>query len=90
MQVVFSRRGRLIGGGLAASPALNQRTNGPELIVCIGETGFEPATARPPAGCATRLRHSPWGLAFCPIAGLGSSLARFDAWAIALGERLFA
>ena len=25
----------------------------------IGETGFEPATARPPAGCATRLRHSP-------------------------------
>src|SRR5687768_12211989 len=24
----------------------------------IGETGFEPATARPPAGCATRLRHS--------------------------------
>jgi serine phosphatase RsbU (regulator of sigma subunit)/PAS domain-containing protein len=29
---------------------------GPE----VGETGFEPATARPPAGCATRLRHSPW------------------------------
>jgi hypothetical protein len=28
----------------------------------IGETGFEPATARPPAGCATRLRHSPWCL----------------------------
>ena len=26
----------------------------------IGETGFEPAAARPPAGCATRLRHSPW------------------------------
>ena len=26
----------------------------------IGETGFEPATFRPPAGCATRLRHSPW------------------------------
>src|SRR4051812_36753513 len=25
----------------------------------VGETGFEPATARPPAGCATRLRHSP-------------------------------
>src|SRR5258707_7901358 len=29
-------------------------------ILVIGETGFEPATARPPAGCATRLRHSPW------------------------------
>lgn len=28
----------------------------------VGETGFEPATARPPAGCATRLRHSP----ICP------------------------
>src|SRR6187200_3439595 len=28
----------------------------------IGETGFEPAPARPPAECATRLRHSPWGL----------------------------
>jgi site-specific DNA recombinase len=28
----------------------------------VGETGFEPATARPPAGCATRLRHSPWQL----------------------------
>src|SRR5215217_3079481 len=26
----------------------------------VGETGFKPATARPPAGCATRLRHSPW------------------------------
>jgi site-specific DNA recombinase len=25
----------------------------------VGETGFEPATFRPPAGCATRLRHSP-------------------------------
>jgi hypothetical protein len=32
----------------------------PEVVVCIGETGFEPATARPPAECATRLRHSPW------------------------------
>jgi hypothetical protein len=30
--------------------------------VLVGETGFEPATARPPAECATRLRHSPWGL----------------------------
>ena len=29
-------------------------------ISSVGETGFEPATARPPAGCATRLRHSPW------------------------------
>jgi hypothetical protein len=29
----------------------------------VGETGFEPATFRPPAGCATRLRHSPWYVA---------------------------
>ena len=36
----------------------------------IGETGFEPATARPPAGCATRLRHSPWP---GPILGPGGS-----------------
>ena len=28
----------------------------------IGATGFEPATARPPAECATRLRHAPCGL----------------------------
>ena len=25
----------------------------------VGATGFEPATARPPAVCATRLRHAP-------------------------------
>ena len=36
----------------------------------IGETGFEPATARPPAGCATRLRHSPWSSdSTCPRLG---------------------
>jgi site-specific DNA recombinase len=33
---------------------------GSNFINMVGETGFEPATARPPAGCATRLRHSPW------------------------------
>src|SRR3954466_12956418 len=36
----------------------------------VGETGFEPATARPPAECATRLRHSPWGFHFDGSAGL--------------------
>jgi hypothetical protein len=40
------------------------RTSFRNMTICrsfsIGETGFEPATARPPAGCATRLRHSPW------------------------------
>ena len=39
--------------------------------VIVGETGFEPATARPPAGCATRLRHSPW-LLLCARAGDGN------------------
>src|SRR3954467_12349761 len=28
----------------------------------VGARGFEPPTARPPAGCATRLRHAPKGL----------------------------
>jgi hypothetical protein len=36
----------------------------------IGETGFEPATARPPAGCATRLRHSPWSPPILRVAGV--------------------
>jgi hypothetical protein len=35
----------------------------------IGATGFEPATFRPPAGCATRLRHAPM---YVP-AGLGTA-----------------
>ena len=34
-------------------------TRPPRRPTQVGETGFEPATARPPAGCATRLRHSP-------------------------------
>src|SRR5689334_24425307 len=42
-------------------PRLPQAKTPPERgFPPIGETGFEPATARPPAGCATRLRHSPW------------------------------
>jgi hypothetical protein len=45
---VVTRAGASSGGG-----------SNEELL--IGETGFEPATARPPAECATRLRHSPWG-----------------------------
>ena len=28
-------------------------------FVLVGMTGFEPATTRPPAECATRLRHIP-------------------------------
>src|SRR3954451_18737823 len=36
----------------------------------IGATGFEPATARPPAECATRLRHAPLG----PILARGRRL----------------
>src|SRR5439155_18317260 len=30
------------------------------LFKLVGATGFEPATFRPPAECATRLRHAPW------------------------------
>ena len=57
--------------------------NAPDLIVCIGETGFEPATARPPAECATRLRHSPWGLHFDGLtdaASLGTSCLLCMVW----------
>jgi hypothetical protein len=42
------------------SPEIATRYKDLNLRLFIGETGFEPATARPPAGCATRLRHSPW------------------------------
>jgi hypothetical protein len=42
----------------------------------IGETGFEPATARPPAGCATRLRHSPWCSSILRTKPTGHSPAR--------------
>ena len=42
------------------SPGFAARCKVLNLRLFIGETGFEPATARPPAGCATRLRHSPW------------------------------
>src|SRR5215207_1244789 len=58
------------------------------LSAVIGETGFEPATARPPAGCATRLRHSP----ICP-----SSLERatgiepaLEAWKASVQPQHFA
>ncbi len=40
----------------SASPGASPGRSGP---ASIGATGFEPATARPPAGCATRLRHAP-------------------------------
>src|SRR5436305_9214204 len=31
------------------------------MLAClVGAVGFEPTTFRPPAGCATRLRHAPW------------------------------
>jgi hypothetical protein len=32
----------------------------------IGARGFEPPTARPPAGCATRLRHTPFAGQYSP------------------------
>ncbi len=44
-------------GGQNSAVAFNG--GGSNKAQIVGETGFEPATARPPAGCATRLRHSP-------------------------------
>src|SRR3954469_19006276 len=45
----------------------------------IGETGFEPATARPPAGCATRLRHSPMLFALERATGIEPALRAWKA-----------
>jgi site-specific DNA recombinase len=49
---------RLVGEAVTGTGASSGGGSNEELL--IGETGFEPATARPPAECATRLRHSPW------------------------------
>lgn len=51
----------------------------------IGETGFEPATARPPAGCATRLRHSPY--VFKRATGIEPAL---EAWKASVQPQHFA
>ena len=47
-------------GGEAVTKTGPSSGGGSNEELLIGETGFEPATARPPAECATRLRHSPW------------------------------
>ena len=47
----------LVGASATSAPLRDGGLNANKMV---GETGFEPATARPPAGCATRLRHSPW------------------------------
>ena len=51
---------RLIPVKVLCLLAKTLKTSDLQGFLVIGETGFEPATARPPAGCATRLRHSPW------------------------------
>src|SRR5580704_4704598 len=51
---------QLFPSGQKDRPRPTQKTAHFQAFRLIGETGFEPATARPPAGCATRLRHSPW------------------------------
>src|SRR5205085_10159142 len=55
------RTGYCPAGRKAASKACSPQH--PRMLPClIGATGFEPATARPPAECATRLRHAPWSI----------------------------
>src|SRR5215207_1520291 len=56
-------------------------------LLLIGETGFEPATARPPAGCATRLRHSPWTLQTERATGIEPAL---EAWKASVQPQHFA
>src|ERR1700692_3680402 len=53
-------RTRIEHGALGPAPLTARKTSLLQAFLVIGEKGFEPATARPPAGCATRLRHSPW------------------------------
>ena len=58
----------------------------------IGATGFEPATARPPAECATRLRHAPW---VWPIVGPRAKRATgiepaLEAWKASVQPQHFA
>ena len=52
----------------------------------VGATGFEPATARPPAECATRLRHAPW----CPSlrqvpSGLDANICSLWSFVVVVG-----
>ena len=49
---------RLDGGATGRTAASSG--GGSNEALTVGATGFEPATFRPPAGCATRLRHAPW------------------------------
>jgi hypothetical protein len=58
--ITFASMSARIGdvrGGASLCVAMRSHAG---LFSNIGETGFEPATARPPAECATRLRHSTW------------------------------
>ncbi len=56
-RMLYSPTGRPYAPVRSRDTRQRARSRGP--FDAVGETGFEPATARPPAGCATRLRHSP-------------------------------
>ena len=58
-------------------PQVRRRFNDPK--VPIGATGFEPATFRPPAECATKLRHAPWSVRVYDEAG---DEARTRSWSL--------
>src|SRR5512143_3352460 len=70
-----------------SAAALTRKAPGSPGLSLIGETGFEPATARPPAGCATRLRHSPW--CFVPERATGIEPA-LEAWKASVQPQHFA
>ncbi len=58
--ITFASMSARIGDVRGNASLCGAMRNHARLFSDIGETGFEPATARPPAECATRLRHSPW------------------------------
>jgi hypothetical protein len=54
-----------LDGGAAGRTAASSGGGSNEALT-VGATGFEPATFRPPAECATRLRHAPGRAEFTP------------------------
>src|SRR5215216_6617896 len=71
------------------NPNASERRKGlqQQTFLQVGETGFEPATARPPAGCATRLRHSP----ICRLAERATGIEpALEAWKASVQPQHFA
>jgi site-specific DNA recombinase len=94
---VLSLRDELAKAGAYEHDTASDPLAGSEAVVVgsitdemVGETGFEPATARPPAGCATRLRHSPWCLIFVLLKRATGIEPALEAWKASVQPQHFA